>query len=526
MSIYITNLKNTIKKFFEEASARISMVSTAKKAITLALIAGMITVGIFGRIRTAEAAKTGSFKLTYWTFKAKEGKQGGYNANIDVKKANSDATTVESPNGDGTWTRVTTTVYYTPSNLNLPDKDVSRGLTAIVDDQAQVKKNAYQALNDIGSEYNSRGANLKFYLTADAKDEDEIKGTDGGGSNGGFGKLVSSKTKDPNTIADENGNTNLDGDTDDQEGENSEVTIEDIEKYPDTYVLESIVRDMFSMTVVNPFGGEEIKFFDLGNSATSILKFSQVSDLKPDGSSALTAIAKKINKGVQNVALSLLLLFTALELLSMAARETERISITRVMMLFLKESIWGGIALSSWSMSTAFLSMGDVVTSIVTGATQIYSTAGNATGIGDDVAYFIANQSALYKAFTFIIALILWIITIGTAIAVLTFVISRVLRILIYMALAPIPLVLCANEETSHTGMRFMMNMFALGLEAAIIMLLCNFYIMGTSGIVSVAGSNKIGAMMKFLLGMIMMNSMLAGSIQASTGMSREFIGM
>jgi len=521
MSIYIINLKNTIKKFFEEASARISMVSTAKKAITLALIVGMITVGIFGRIRTAEAAKTGSFKLTYWTFEEKKGSVHMDSHVIDTKKANDSSNKTVVTENDGTWTRVTSTVYYTPSDLNLKDADISTGLKETLPGQGY---SIPQKVGDYIKDLKSKHSDIKLYTNSKGKDSGEIVGNKDG--DGGYGTIASAdNTDDPAQIDDNNGNSSLDNDTGDQ-AEDKEITIDNIKKDPDSYVLENIVRDMFSMTVVNPFGGEEIKFFDLGNSAKSILTFSQVSDLKPDGSSALTAIAKKINNGVQNVALSLLVLFTALELLSMAARETERISFTRVMMLFLKESIWGGIALSSWSMSKAFLSMGDVVTSVVTGATKAEELSGDATGVGDDVAVFIANQSALYKAFTFIIALILWVITIGTAIAVLTFVISRVLRILIYMALAPIPLVLCANEETSHTGMRFMMNLFALGLEAAIIMLLCNFYIMGVSGIVTAAGSDKIGTMMKFLLGMIMMNSMLAGSIQASTGMSREFIGM
>lgn len=522
MSIYIINLKNTIKKFFEEASARISMVSTAKKAITLALIVGMITVGIFGRIRTAEAAKTGSFKLTYWTFEEKKGSVHMDSHVIDTKKANDSSNKTVVTENDGTWTRVTSTVYYTPSNLNLKDADISTELKETLPGQGY---SIPQKVGDYIKGLKSKHSDIKLYTNSKGKDSGEIVGNKDG--DGGYGTIASAdNTDDPAQIADDNGNSPLDNDTGDQADEDKKIeSYHEIED-DDSYVLEHIIHDMFTMTVVNPFGGEEIKFFDLGNSAKSILTFSQVSDLKPDGSSALTAIAKKINSGVQNVALSLLVLFTALELLSMAARETERISFTRVMMLFLKESIWGGIALSSWSMSKAFLSMGDVVTSVVTGATKATESSGDATGVGDAVAVFIANQSALYKAFTFIIALILWVITIGTAIAVLTFVISRVLRILIYMALAPIPLVLCANEETSHTGMRFMMNLFALGLEAAIIMLLCNFYIMGVSGIVTAAGSDSVGTMMKFLLGMIMMNSMLAGSIQASTGMSREFIGM
>lgn len=326
----------------------------------------------------------------------------------------------------------------------------------------------------------------------------------------------------PDTSTDPNGKEATDG------RKTGLLTWDDIKKDPDRYPVAWMAYNMFSVKVVNPFDtSKEIDFFDVGNSTKDMLEYDNVKSLN-FGNKTITGIAKKVNNQAGGIAAYLLFCFLLVSLARSALSDDHRLTPLHLILKITKFLVIIRISFESWKLCNWIMELADSV--VVLTRDAIGNAAPKAVDgitIGKNVAKMLANMSAIDKVVSFILVVILWIMVLATATAVLVFVITRVLRILIMIAFAPIPLALLADEKTVSKAKKYLMNLAALGLECAVIVMLSAFYGIMLNNAAPKAQLNEYGIidMVRYMLVIIVCNAVFATSVQQSTRLSRGIIG-
>lgn len=262
--------------------------------------------------------------------------------------------------------------------------------------------------------------------------------------------------------------------------------------------------------------GLQIQMADPGTTIKNMLTFQSLNNT--GGGSTLFSIAKNINSGVNALAMSFLVLFFLMDLIELTLREAERITWERVMFSFIKMFFWKALCDNSYELMTSALEVGDSVYKIVGD-----SSNSDMTSIITMMASQLDKGNVVEQILGFIVSIIAVLFILGTGTAAIVTVLSRVFRIIVYIAFAPLPLSMCANDQTSHTGKRYVMNAFALGIEAAIMLLMCKIYTIAAGTLYSnMHGLSVLG----IGFGVSFLNSAFAAALGGASQMSREILGM
>lgn len=290
--------------------------------------------------------------------------------------------------------------------------------------------------------------------------------------------------------------------------------------------------------------GIKFNFFDLTTSIRKMLLFNGdgITDYSIDNKGiksmdtksgvSIYGFAKVVNSGIASFAVFILIAMFFMELFETTIREAERISWERVMFIFIKLYFWRTIAAESYSLMTGILNSGDWIFGVILGKSGDYFWKGKAASsfnVPDLLAKTVDSMGVVQGIVSIVVCVLMFMMLIGSATSVFVPVITRAFKIIAYVSFAPVPIAMCANEQTSHTGKRFIMNFFAVCLEAAMILLMTLLY---EAGLFSLLGSMKLGSsanlgtLINAILGLTVMNAVLAGAINLSSQLSREIIGM
>lgn len=326
----------------------------------------------------------------------------------------------------------------------------------------------------------------------------------------------------PDTSTDPNGKEAKDG------SKTGLLIWKNIEEDPDRYPVAWMAYNMFSVKVVNPFDtSKEIDFFDVGNSTKDMLEYDNVKSLN-FGKTTITGIAKKVNNQAGGIAAYLLFCFLLVSLARSALSDDHRLTPLHLILKITKYLVIIRLSFESWKLCNWIMELADSVVVLTKNAIgNVAPKAVDGITIGQSVAVMLANMSAIDKVVSFILVVILWIMVLATATAVLVFVITRVLRILIMIAFAPIPLALLADDKTVSKAKKYLMNLAALGLECAVIVMLSSFYGIMLNNAAPKAQLNEYGIidMVRYMLVVIVCNAVFATSVQQSSRLSRGIIG-
>ena len=290
--------------------------------------------------------------------------------------------------------------------------------------------------------------------------------------------------------------------------------------------------------------GIKFDFFDLTTSIRKMLLFNGsgitdysisnkgIKSMATKSGVSIYGFAKVINSGVASFAVFILIAMFFVELFETTIREAERISWERVMFIFIKLYFWRTIASESYSLMTGILNSGDWLFGVILGKSTSYFYQGKGASsfnIPDLLSKTVDSMGTIQGLVAIVMCFLMFMMLIGSATSVFVPVITRAFKIIAYVSFAPVPIAMCANEQTSHTGKRFIMNFFAVCLEAAMILLMTLLY---EAGLFSLLGATKLGSspdlgtFVNVLLGLTVMNAVLAGAINLSSQLSREIIGM
>lgn len=263
--------------------------------------------------------------------------------------------------------------------------------------------------------------------------------------------------------------------------------------------------------------GLQIQMADPGTTIKNMLTFQSLNNT--GGGSTLFSIAKNINSGVNALAMSFLVLFFLMDLIELTLREAERITWERVMFSFIKMFFWKALCDNSYELMTSALEVGDSVYKIVAED----SSKSDMTSVIKIMASELDKGGLIDQMLGFVVSIIAVLFILGTGTAAIVTVLSRVFRIIVYIAFAPLPLSMCANDQTSHTGKRYVMNAFALGIEAAIMLLMCKIYTLAAGTLYdNMHGLSVLG----IGFGVSFLNSAFAAALGGASQMSREILGM
>ena len=310
--------------------------------------------------------------------------------------------------------------------------------------------------------------------------------------------------------------------------------------YGATFTIFGIKFEFFNLSAsvrkLLLFNGEGVNPKKMSIGGKGIQSMHTLSDV------SIFDVAQTINHGVSSFAVFILVVMFFMELFETTLREAERISWERIMFIFVKLYFWRTIAAESYSLMKALLNSGDWLFGVVLKGRNIFYSGKEATtlitgaaSIPNVLAKTVSDMGMLQGLVGLIICLLLFTTLIGSATAVFVPVITRAFKIIAYVSFAPIPIALCANEQTSHTGKRFIMNFMATCMEAAIILLMTLLYDAGLYSLLNatklfdesgIGVSADLGTFINLILGMTVLNAVLAGAINLSSTVSREVIGM
>ena len=298
--------------------------------------------------------------------------------------------------------------------------------------------------------------------------------------------------------------------------------------YGATFTMFGIKFDFFDLTTsirkMLLFNGSGITDYSISNKG--------IKSMATKSGVSIYGFAKVINSGVASFAVFILIAMFFMELFETTIREAERISWERVMFIFIKLYFWRTIASESYSLMTGILNSGDWLFGVILGKSTSYFYQGKGASsfnIPDLLSKTVDSMGTIQGLVAIVMCFLMFMMLIGSATSVFVPVITRAFKIIAYVSFAPVPIAMCANEQTSHTGKRFIMNFFAVCLEAAMILLMTLLY---EAGLFSLLGATKLGSspdlgtFVNVLLGLTVMNAVLAGAINLSSQLSREIIGM
>lgn len=232
-----------------------------------------------------------------------------------------------------------------------------------------------------------------------------------------------------------------------------------------------------------------ISLSNIAGTVRDLCDFSKLHTVLGSGQS-LYSIISTVNQALVSVGLSLLTLFFMINMIQ-KTMEIERISWDKVIMEIVRFFVFKFLVENSLNLLETFLNitnnyMNTIANSLNISGTSISIGEAISNGLGTDFWGIVGG---------IIMALILVIVVIATSIGILVPVVSVMMKVIVCLAVAPVPIAMGISDYGRGTTKSFIMSVVALGIETWVIIIVTKIYLLclvnsggmgtGLSGMVS-----------------------------------------
>lgn len=270
--------------------------------------------------------------------------------------------------------------------------------------------------------------------------------------------------------------------------------------------------------------GFDIDIGNLGLTAKGLCDWTKIS------SSEFGTIAETLNGAFVSVGLQLLTVFVMIDLIK-KAMEIDRISWERIVMSVARFLIFKMLITYSYEFLNMIMKIGQQFMNILLRTVNYQTSAG--TSIGATIGDMINNAEGLEliinftPAIMFMVFIVIYLPLIGTFVMCIAQIFSRVVKIVLAFAFAPIPIAIGTWEDGSGTGKRFIMNAVALAFEGLVMILCVHIYALGLSDMQSglMVQGNNWGECLGCMIGILLMNGILTTALTTSSQLAEKWSG-
>lgn len=270
---------------------------------------------------------------------------------------------------------------------------------------------------------------------------------------------------------------------------------------------------------------------DIGNLGLTAMQLTNWDMIKL---SEFNTIGQAINRITVPIALSLLAIFTMVDLIQKAIH-FDSLKIQTIAMAFVKFLICRTIILYSYEFFTWIMDIGQQFMSSVIDA--LAYNDGLQVSIGATIGNIIDNAKggitipiinwSIMPLILFIVFLIIYLPLIGTYVMVIAQIFGHVLKIVITYSFSPIPIALAMEGTGGNSGMRVTMSMISTALEGLIIIICTHIYSRGTISLMNLVSSDgaTFGQGVGCMLGILMLNGILITALSSLPQLVDRWIG-
>lgn len=261
----------------------------------------------------------------------------------------------------------------------------------------------------------------------------------------------------------------------------------------------------------------DISLTNISGTVKQLCDFTNLRTVLNSGQS-LYNIISIVNQALVSVGLSLLTLFFMINMVQ-KAMEIERISWDKVIMEVVRFFVFKFLVENSLNLLETFLNitnnyMNTIANSLSISVTTITIGEAISNGIGDGF-WGIAGGV--------IVALILVIAVIATSVGILVPVVSVMMKVVVCLSVAPVPIAMGIADYGRGTAKSFIMSVVALGIETWVIIIITKIYLLC---LVNSAGvGSGLGGMVSQGIRIIFANSLYAALLSWGTQKVQSMVG-
>ena len=256
----------------------------------------------------------------------------------------------------------------------------------------------------------------------------------------------------------------------------------------------------------------------------------QLTDWSTISNSTLGTLASTLNDVFVPIGLNLLTIFIMIDFIK-KAMDIDRISWERVMMTLVRFLFFKMLIQNSYALLNSIMWIANGFITTVMNTIGFYSNS--AISIGSTIGDMINNATGMSVLFVFemmplimfILFIVIYLPMMGTFVMVIAQIVTRVIKIIVAFAFAPIPLGIGAWEDGSATGKKFVMNTIALAFEGMIIIICVHIYCIAMAGMATTGTSDSFGVGVGQMIGILMMNGILSTAITTSSQLAEKWVG-
>ena len=275
--------------------------------------------------------------------------------------------------------------------------------------------------------------------------------------------------------------------------------------------------------------GFHIDIGNLGKTAKELCDWNQIN------ASSLGTLAETLNGIIIPFGLSILGVFVMIDLIKKAL-DIERTSFQQVAMTLVRFIIYKTMITYCYDFLKVIMKIGqDIFTSVIDAIAYSETTT---ISIGQTMGELIDNAEggitipiinwSIMPLILFIVFLIIYLPLIGTFVMAIAQIFSRVVKIVITFAFAPIPLAIAILEDGGgNTGKRLTMSTISTVLEGVIILVCTHIYSLGVTNLMEQTSGDAatFGLGIGCMIGVLVLNGILTIAITAVAQISEKWLG-
>lgn len=259
----------------------------------------------------------------------------------------------------------------------------------------------------------------------------------------------------------------------------------------------------FMYNIQFKFFGYTINFNDMSGTIESMCNWSNLASKTSD----LYNIISPVNSVLVSVGLDLLALFTIINLVK-RAMDVQQISWEKIVMEIIKFFIFKWLIENSFSFGIMIMNVANNSYSSILSAVNgvISSSSANLT-----ISQYLSNAvgKGLGSIGGGMITIALWIPYLASAMGIFIQVASVLIKIIVSLAVSPIPLSLGADESGQHTARSFIMSIIGYGVELWLLVLESKIYNLCLAQLTqSCTDTSALSSLIGLMIGVIFANSL------------------
>lgn len=258
----------------------------------------------------------------------------------------------------------------------------------------------------------------------------------------------------------------------------------------------------------------------IDNIAGSVRQMVDFTNLRTslNGNISLYSIVSNVNSIMVSIGLSLLTLFFMINMVQKAL-EIERLTWEKTIMECIRFFVYKFLIQNSLNLLETFLNITNNLMTTIANSLGINASAitvGEALAEGVQEGFFPALMSL-------IVALVLLIVIISTTIGVLVPIFSLMMKVVVCLSVAPIPMSVGISDFGKGRTTSFVMSVVGLGIEACLVIIITKIYLLT---LVNSEGlGDGIGKMVGSGLRIIFANSLYAALLNWSSQKVQSMLG-